>query len=119
MNLDGKTLAAARSALREAVRDWIYDPNVRLIDFGMREKGGSPIADDLTIRVHVAEKLDEGTALEAATQSGVTRGQIPKTIGGFRVTFPKGPIIPINGLSAAGNHRQVRGRHERLNCAGA
>ena len=36
MNIDRETWARARLAMREAVRGWIYDPNVRLIDFGGR-----------------------------------------------------------------------------------
>jgi len=90
MNLDIKTLMRVRQALREAVRGWIYDPNVRLIDFGWPEHGGTVVEDQLAIRVHVAEKIKQGPALEAATQKGITRGQIPGTIGGFPVDVPQG-----------------------------
>ena len=90
MNIDPKTLASARQAMREAVRGWIYDPNVRLIDFGWPEHRGLLIEDELAIRIHVAEKIAEGPALEAATRSGVTRGPIPNTIGGSPVDIPQG-----------------------------
>jgi endonuclease G len=90
MNLDGKTLMSARQALREAVRGWIYDPNVRLIDFGWPEHGGTLAEDELAIRVHVTEKIKQGPALEAAIQKGTTRGRIPATIGGFPVDIPQG-----------------------------
>ncbi len=89
MNIDQKTLAHARQALREAVRGWIYDPNVRMIDFGWRERGGKLVENELCIRVHVVEKIAPGPMLEA-TNEGVTRGLIPETIGGFPVDVPQG-----------------------------
>ena len=90
MNIDRETWARARLAMREAVRGWIYDPNVRLIDFGWPEHGGTLVENELAIRVHVAEKIKQGPALEAAIRTGVTRGPIPNTIGGFPVDRPQG-----------------------------
>lgn len=90
MNMNRKTLARARLALREAVRGWIYDPNVRLIDFGWPEHGGTLVEDELAIRVHVVEKFTRGPALEAAIEEGTTRGRIPNTIAGFPVDIPEG-----------------------------
>jgi endonuclease G len=90
MNLDTKTLTSARQALREAVRGWIYDPNVRLIDFGWPEHGGTLVEDELAIRIHVTEKIAQGPMLEAAAREGVTRGPIPNSIGGFPVDVPQG-----------------------------
>ncbi len=90
MNIDRKTLMSARQALREAVRGWIYDPNVRLIDFGWPEHSGTPVEDELAIRIHVAEKIAQGPMLEAAAREGVTRGPIPNSIGGFPVDIPQG-----------------------------
>lgn len=89
MDIAGKTLISARQALNQAVRGWLYDPNVRLIDFGWREYKGMLIEGEPAIRIHVAEKIEEGLALEAATEAGVTRGQIPSTIGGFPVDVPQ------------------------------
>ncbi|MFN8490975.1 MAG: hypothetical protein U0350_25500 [Caldilineaceae bacterium] len=90
MNIDGKTLLRARQALNEAVRGWIYDPNVRLIDLGWPARNGRLIKQELAIRIHVAEKIEQGLALEIATMEGVTRGLIPATIGGFPVDVPQG-----------------------------
>lgn len=83
-------LAHARLALREAVRGWIYDPNVRLIDLGWRERDGKLLEGDMCIRIHVVEKLPEGPTLEAAQLEGMTRGSIPDTIAGFPVDVPQG-----------------------------
>lgn len=90
MHIDRKTLARARLAMREAVRGWIYDPNVTLIDFGWPERGGTLVEDKLAVRVHVIEKFARGPALEAAIQEGTTRGPIPDTIAGFPVDIPQG-----------------------------
>ena len=90
MIIDRKTLAHARLALREAVRGWIYDPNVKLIDLGWPEQDGTLVEDELAIRVHVVKKIAQGPALEAAAQEGVTRGPIPASIGGFPVDVPQG-----------------------------
>jgi endonuclease G len=76
--------------MREAVRGWIYDPNVMFVDFGWRERGGTLIEDELAIRVHVIEKIAAGPALEAAIDQGVTRAPIPDTIAGFPVDRPQG-----------------------------
>ena len=90
MNIDRKTLMRTRQAPARAVRGWIYDPNVRLIDFGWPEHSGTPVEDELAIRIHVAEKIAQGPMLEAAAREGVTRGPIPNSIGGFPVDIPQG-----------------------------
>ena len=90
MDLDRKTLARARLGIQEAVQDWIYDPNVMLVDFGWRECGGKLLQDELTIRVHIKEKYTHGPMLEAAVDDGKTRGYIPDTIAGFPVDRPVG-----------------------------
>lgn len=90
MAVDRKSWAYVRLAMQEAVRGWIYDPNVRLIDFGWRERGGTLIEGELCIRIHVVEKIAPGPALEAATQRGITGGPIPDTIAGFPVDRPQG-----------------------------
>lgn len=90
MNIDRKTLLRARQALHKAVRGWIYDPNVLLIDFGWPERKGTLFKNDLAIRIHVAEKIEQGLALEIATEKGVTHDLIPNTIDGFQVDVPQG-----------------------------
>ena len=90
MDLDRKMLARARLAVQEAVHSWIYDPNVRYIDFGWRERGGKLIRDELTIRVHVIEKYPSGPMLDAAIAEGKTRASIPDAIRGFPVDRPQG-----------------------------
>jgi endonuclease G len=76
--------------MREAVRRYIYDPNVRFIDFGWPERGGTLVEDQLCVRVHVIKKIPPGPALEVATQKGITGGPIPDTIAGFPVDIPQG-----------------------------
>lgn len=90
MDLDQNTLIRARSAMREAVQGWIYDPNVMLVDFGWHERGGKLFEDELAIRVHVIEKYERGPALQAAIAWGKTRNPIPDEIGGFPVDRPQG-----------------------------
>ena len=88
MDVDGMTLARARLALREAVRAYLFDPNVGLIDFGHPEHGGQIAEDELAIRVHVRRKLS-GAVLEAAVATGQTR-PIPPFIAGFPTDVPEG-----------------------------
>jgi hypothetical protein len=90
MQIDKKTLGRARLAIQQAVRGWIYDPNVMLIDFGWPERGGKLLEDELAIRVHVKEKYTRGLELEAAVDDGKTRGYIPDFIAGFPVDRPVG-----------------------------
>ena len=78
-----------RLALRSAVRNWIFDPNVTLIDFGWRERDGKLAENKYCIRIHVVEKIAPGPALEAAVYEGITRGSIPQSIGGFPVDVPQ------------------------------
>lgn len=90
MKLDPKTLMNARLAVREAVRRWIYDPNVMLIDFGWPEHDGKLAPDELAIRIHVKEKRARGPALEAAIARGITRAPMPEFFKGFQVDVPQG-----------------------------
>jgi endonuclease G len=90
VNIDQKSWTNVRLAMRKAVGRWIYDPNVMFIDFGWRERGGTLLdKEPPCIRVHVIEKIPE-QALEVATQKGMTRGKIEKTIAGFPVDVPQG-----------------------------
>lgn len=90
MDFSQKPLARARLALQEAVRNWIYDPNVMMIDFGWPEKDGKILEnEELHIRVHVIKKFSQGTALEAAIEGGVTQSEIPTSIAGFPVDVPE------------------------------
>ena len=88
--MNRRILSQARLALRQAVRNWIYDPNVMLIDFGWPEHEGKIVKDELAIRVHVIEKFASRPALEAAIEEGVTRAKIPPAIGVFPVDVPQG-----------------------------
>jgi endonuclease G, mitochondrial len=82
MNMNPKGWVRVRVAMQEAVRGWIYDPNVTLIDYGWPEHSGSLAKDELAIRLHVVNKLTP-LALEAATREGLTRGPIPGTFAGI------------------------------------
>lgn len=88
MEIHRMTRARARLALREAVRAYLFDPNVSLIDFGHPEHGGRIAEDELAIRFHVCRKLS-GPALEAAVGAGQTR-PIPPVIAGFPTDVPEG-----------------------------
>jgi len=91
MQIDRTTLSRARLAMREAVRNWIYDPNVMLIDLGWPEEEGKVIENEQPhIRVHVKDKFPLGPVLEAAIDLGMTHAEIPPTINGFPVDVPQG-----------------------------
>ena len=90
MNTNQKSWVHVRSAMREAVNGWIYDPNVMFMDYGWRERSSRLVEDELCIRVHVIKKIAPGPKLEAATKSGITRGPIPDTIAGIPVDIPQG-----------------------------
>jgi hypothetical protein len=100
MNIHQKTMTRARLAMREAVRGWIYDPNVMLIDLGWRERGGKLLEDKLCVRVHVVEKFTRGPALESAIDERKTSGEIPDTIAGFPVDIPQGAYALQQWLSS-------------------
>lgn len=90
MSTDQKYWLQVRLAIKEAARQWIYDPNVTYVDFGWRRKGGELLdKEPPRLRVHVKEKFSEA-ALKAAIERGVTRGMIQKSIAGFYVDVPKG-----------------------------
>lgn len=88
MQIDSATLRRGRLAMREAVRQFLFDPNVTLIDFGHPEHQGRIAEDELTVRVHVRRKL-AGHALESAARAGRTC-PVPKWIGGFPTDVPVG-----------------------------
>jgi endonuclease G len=90
LEISQNTMARARLAMREAVRGWIYDPNVMLIDFGWPEKGGKLIEDEPYVRIHVIEKFTLGPELETAIKVGKTHSEIPDKIAGFPVDRPQG-----------------------------
>ena len=92
MNLDKKSLAYARLALHQAGRDFLFDPNVNLIDFGLPSRGGKLSDGDLAIRIHVSRKLS-GHALESAIEAGQT-APIPDSIAGFKTDVPVGAYNP-------------------------
>ena len=92
MNVDPMTMVRARWALREAARNYLFDPNVSLIDFGNPEHDGEIAQGELAIRIHVRKKLS-GMALETAVAAGYTR-PIPPSIGGFPTDVPEGNYRP-------------------------
>ena len=84
-----------RQGLDEAVRGWLYDPNVRYIDYGFPEKDSELRLDDEPhIRVHVVRKFQQGPALEAATGRGITSGEIPDQFAGIPVDRPQSAYRP-------------------------
>lgn len=85
MTFDSMTLARARLALREATLSHLSDPNVGLIDFGLRIRDKQIIEDEAAIRFHVYRRY-EREALETAIEGGATRSDLsrPISVGGFR-----------------------------------
>ena len=89
MSTDPLTLAYARMARQEAIRGWLYDPNVSVIGLGWKEtEDGRIFKDRLAIRVHVKQKLS-GLALEAADTT-----PIPKKIQDFDTDVVEGTYRP-------------------------
>jgi endonuclease G len=88
MRIDPETIARARLAVREAIRNHLFDPNVSMIDFGYPRRDGELIEDELAVRVHVKQKL-AGPALESAINQGKTQ-MIPPCIGEFQTDVPRG-----------------------------
>jgi endonuclease G len=75
--------ARLRLARAELARSFLFDPNVTLVDAGLKERGGE-LTDELSLRVHVREKL-RGTALEQAE----TR-PVPRSVRGIPTDVPVG-----------------------------
>jgi len=92
MTIDNTTLARARLALRAATREFLFQPNVTLIDFGNPLRAGRLAEDELSIRIHVNKKLT-GVTLESAVETGQTR-PIPSYIGGFKTDVAEGKYRP-------------------------
>jgi endonuclease G len=84
--------ARIRLALNEAVRGYLFDPNVRMIDFGNPRRRGCLCEDEGAIRVHVRIKLS-GAALESAVRAGDTT-PIPKVIAGLQTDVTVGRYRP-------------------------
>jgi hypothetical protein len=89
MEMSSASWARVRLAMQEAVHGWIRDPNVMLIDFGWAEHDGELYEDELAIRVHLIEKFTDRPALELAISEGLTRDEIPDSIGGLPVDKPE------------------------------
>ncbi|HEX9655122.1 MAG TPA: hypothetical protein VGA99_15555, partial [bacterium] len=78
--------------MREATRQFLFQPNVTLIDFGNPLHEGRIAEDELSIRIHVNKKLS-GVALESAVAAGQTL-VIPSNIGGFKTDVAEGKYHP-------------------------
>lgn len=96
MNMNQASWAHVRLALQEAVRGWINDPNVLLIDYGWTEKDDVLNTKEFAIRTHVIEKFRGDVALESAIEKGKTRAKIPDTIAGFRVDKPQSGELKLH-----------------------
>lgn len=99
IHVDSTFRARARLALQQAVRNYLFDPNVSLIDFGMPEHAGQIAEDEVAIRVHVCQKLDPASLEDAA--AAVETHPIPKYIGGFPTNVPEGKSIHIKRRECA------------------
>jgi endonuclease G len=85
MSFDPMTMARARLALRKAVSQHLFDPNVRMVSIGLPEKQGQLIENELAIRYHVRQKYETPFQLEAALESGMTNSDLtaPVRVGRF------------------------------------
>ncbi|HEX9374154.1 MAG TPA: hypothetical protein VF897_24285 [Roseiflexaceae bacterium] len=85
MELDSMTIARARLALRQAIRNHLFDPNVHMVSLGLPEKGGQIVEDELAIRFHVREKFSP-IRLELALERGDTSSDLrePIKVGRFQ-----------------------------------
>jgi hypothetical protein len=77
MYIDPMKMAYARLAQRVAVLSHLSDPNVSLIDIGLRRRKGE-LEDELTVRFHVRRKLST-IELQSASEQGYTR-PLPRAI---------------------------------------
>jgi endonuclease G len=100
-------------ALREAVRGWIYDPNVMLVDFGWPEHSGKLAEDELAIRVHVVKKLTR-SELEVAARTGVTGGLIPSEIADVKVDVPESGVLECHRWGRGARPRRAGPRARRV-----
>src|SRR5690349_10299554 len=71
MDIDPMKMAYARLAQHAAIRGHLSDPNISLIDIGLRRRKGE-LENDLTIRFHVRRKLST-IELQSASEQGYTR----------------------------------------------
>lgn len=83
MWLDSRTYARARVALRVGVGQYLFDPNINMVDIGyrIRERENGRLVEEPTIRFHVYEKL-RGPQFEAFAADQPER-IIPPTILSF------------------------------------
>lgn len=116
-----KSWLDVHAAMRETTRRWIYDPNVRFVDFGYRIRDGKIVVDESPrIRVHVIRKITDPEQLEAAIRNGITHDVVEEEIGGFLTDVPEGfyrlnqgrraRMAPLQGgLSISDAYRYVAG----------
>jgi endonuclease G, mitochondrial len=83
MEFNAHDLKRARAAVKEAVRQHLFDPNVNLIDIGYRiqERDEGSLAPEVTLRFHLHKKL-RGPQFESFAAKQPER-VIPVTLGGF------------------------------------
>jgi hypothetical protein len=98
MHTDEMNMGRVQVAMWKAIRNWLYDPNVALIDFGWPERKGQLVEDELCIRIHVRQKYSPGPRLEEAIGRGLTRDSIPEEIDGFQTDVPEGRYRLQQGL---------------------
>ncbi|HMQ35374.1 MAG TPA: hypothetical protein PKD53_31985 [Chloroflexaceae bacterium] len=91
MELDPHTLARGRIAVRSALPLLLDDPNIGLVDFGLREQRGA-LTTELALRCHVRQKFRTRASLEAAIARGATSVNLSaiEQIAGFPVDIVEG-----------------------------
>lgn len=81
MQLNSTDMARARLAIKQAVREHLFDPNVNLIDIGYRIQSGNRLVPEVAVRFHLHTKL-QGPAFESFADAQPER-VIPPLVGGF------------------------------------
>jgi endonuclease G len=82
MELHPSDLVQARLAVKQAVRQHLFDPNVNLIDIGYRiQEQGGRMVPEVALRFHLHTKL-RGAAFESFAARQPER-VIPAVVGGF------------------------------------
>ena len=90
MKIDRLPVARVRQVLPQAIRYWIYDPNVAMIGIGWPEHQGQLDENNLAIRFHVCNKYKPGFQLECAIERGDTQAPIPAEIAGIPTDIVQG-----------------------------
>jgi hypothetical protein len=120
MKADRLPVARVRQVLPQAIRNWIFDPNVTMIGIGWPEHQGQLDENKLAIRFHVCSKYEPGPQLECAIEQGETQAPIPPEIAGIPTDIVQGQYqlhrFNIRQLSRSSTRATRAERFDLLHC---